>query len=76
VGEILFSPVSQAYLAELAPVTLRGRYSAAWGMTFAVASVAGPVAGTALYGWHAPVLWLACLGCGVVAAVFVGAARR
>jgi MFS family permease len=75
-GEILFSPVSQAYLAELAPVTLRGRYAAAWGMTFAVASVAGPAAGTALYGWRPDALWLSCLGCGVVAALFVAAARR
>ncbi len=47
IGEIAGSPVAQAYVADLAPLHLRGRYQGAWGLTFALALVFGPLVGTA-----------------------------
>lgn len=74
-GEIVFSPVAQAYAAELSPPTLRGRYAAAVGLMYAVAAVAGPLLGTAVYGWEPRVLWLGCLVAGVASALLIAGAR-
>jgi MFS family permease len=74
-GEMVFSPVASAYVAALAPPTLRGRYTATWGLMFALGAVLGPAAGTALYAWHPRALWLACLVVGVVSALLLVRAR-
>jgi MFS family permease len=71
IGEIASAPVSQAYVADLAPRHLRGRYQGAWGLTFGLALVIGPVAGTAAYAANATAFWLSCGVLGVVAALLV-----
>jgi MFS family permease len=78
-GEVVASPVTHAFVADLAPEGLQGRYQASLGFTQGMAFVLAPAAGAALFGWKPAVLWSACAVLGVVAAltfVAVGRARR
>ena len=75
-GEIIFSPIASAYVADVAPIHLRGRYQGAWGTSFGVALVAGPVLGTLLYSISPNGLWLACGVAGLLAAALVLAPVR
>jgi MFS family permease len=75
-GEITFMPVAGAYVADVAPEAMRGRYQGAWGMTFASAFVLGPLLGTLLFSVSPAVLWTGCLVVGAVAAVLVLAGRK
>jgi MFS family permease len=75
-GEIAFSPVASAYVADIAPERLRGRYQGAWGLTFGLALIAAPVLGTALYARSPTALWLACGGLGTLGGLLVLAGRR
>ena len=70
-GEIVGSPVSSAYVSDLAPPHLRGRYQGAWSMTFALGFVIGPAFGASLFGWRPAALWGACLAFGLLAAALV-----
>lgn len=70
-GEMVFSPVAGAYVADLSPEHLRGRYSGAWGLSFGVALVLGPSLGALVYSASHAALWLVCLGCGLAAAALV-----
>jgi MFS family permease len=45
VGEIIMAPVNSAVVAERSPAHLRGRYQAAFGLTWSVAFMAAPVVG-------------------------------
>ena len=66
-GEIVSSPVAGAYVADLSPERLRGRYMGAWSFTWGSASWPGRSR-------HGPLcvaaraLWLACLVLGALAA--------
>ena len=71
IGEIANAPVSQAYVADLAPTHLRGRYQGAWGLTFGLALILGPVIGTASYAAGPTAFWLSCGVLGVVSALLV-----
>lgn len=71
IGEIVSAPVSQAYVADLAPPHLRGRYQGAWGLEFGLALVLAPVLGTALFAFDPTVLWLSCGVLGGIAALLV-----
>jgi MFS family permease len=75
-GEIVGSPSTSAFVADRAPKHARGRYQGALGMMFASASVFGPVLGTNLYSLSPTVLWLACGGAGVLAAILALQAGR
>jgi MFS family permease len=58
-GEMIALPVAGAYVADLAPTNMRGRYMGLYTVTWASALVVGPGLGLRLYG-HAPVAyWLA-----------------
>jgi MFS family permease len=70
-GEIVAAPSSQAYVDDLAPPHLRGRYQGAWGLTFGVALVLAPVVGTAAYAASPTALWLSCGALGIVSALLV-----
>ncbi|MGE5691649.1 MAG: MDR family MFS transporter, partial [Pseudomonadota bacterium] len=67
-GEIVNAPVASAYVADLSPERLRGRYQGAWSFTWGLGLVLGPTVGTALYAWRPAALWLACLAFGALAA--------
>jgi MFS family permease len=71
IGEIAAAPVAQAYVAELAPLHLRGRYQGAFGLTFALGLVFAPALGTAAYAANATAFWLSCGVLGVASALLV-----
>lgn len=77
-GEISFMPVAGAYVADVAPRHLRGRYQGAWGLSFGVAFVLGPALGAAVYSVSPGFLWSGCIALGALAALLVlgGPARR
>jgi hypothetical protein len=63
--------VAQSYVADLAPLHLRGRCQGAWGLTFMLALVLAPVFGTAAHAASPTALWLSCGALGVVSALLV-----
>jgi MFS family permease len=67
-GEMLMMPVSAAYMADLSPPTMRGRYTGAYGMTWAVAMTLGPAMGMTLFAVGPMALWLGCAMSGLLAA--------
>jgi MFS family permease len=71
IGEIVSAPSSQAYVADLAPPHLRGRYQGAWGLTFGLGLILAPVLGTAVFAVSPTALWLSCGVLGLVAALLV-----
>lgn len=70
-GEIVAAPISSAYVADLSPPHMRGRYAGAFGMAFSVALILGPAAGTALYAANADALWGGCVVLGALAAALM-----
>jgi MFS family permease len=70
-GEILSAPVASAYVADIAPPHLRGRYQGAWGLTWGLAAILAPVVGTRVYAWQASGFWALCASLGVLAAALV-----
>ena len=75
-GEIVFTPVAAAYVGDVAPEVLRGRYYGAWLLTHSLGVVLGPGLGTALYAVSPGGLWTACAGLGLVGALLVLASPR
>jgi MFS family permease len=65
-GEILYTPSSANVVAELASEHRRGLYQGIFRMAWGLASFAGPAAGGLLLSWSSTLLWLACLGAGMV----------
>ena len=70
-GEIVGAPVASAWVTDLAPASMRGRYQGAWGMTFALGYVLGPAFGAALFGVSPGGLWAACFLSCLLAALLV-----
>jgi MFS family permease len=69
VGEIIWTPVNQALVAELSPVHGRGRYQGAYSLAWQASSFLAPLAaGGMLAAWGAGSVWLTCAIVGVVAA--------
>jgi MFS family permease len=67
-GEMLGAPTSQAYLAAISPVDLRGRYSGAVGLAWSLAFTVGPIAGTAALAYGGATFWLGSLALSAVSA--------
>jgi MFS family permease len=74
-GEIIYAPVASAYVADIAPEHLRGRYQGAWGLTWGLAFVLAPALGAAIFAWSPDALWLTCGLLGVLAALLLLEAR-
>jgi len=70
-GEIVTIPVSVAYIADLAPPQMRGRYMGANGLVWAAALVLGPGLGMKLFALGPAVLWLSCGALGLLAATII-----
>ncbi len=75
-GEMLESPVASAFVAGRSPRRLRGRYQGAFGATFAVAAIIGPIVGTAVYSLSPDAVWVGCGLLGVLGAWLVTVAGR
>jgi len=74
-GEMVYAPVAAAYVADLAPQRLQGRYQGAWGVTWGLAFMLGPGIGAAVLASSAEGLWILCGVLGVAAAVLLLGAR-
>jgi MFS family permease len=70
-GEIVYAPVASAYVADIAPEHLRGRYQGAWGLTWGLAFVLAPALGAAIFAWSPDGLWLTCGLLGLLAALLL-----
>jgi MFS family permease len=70
-GEMISMPVASAYVADLAPAHLRGRYMGAFGLTWAAAFVTGPTIGLWVFANNHSALWLSCALLGLGAAAIV-----
>jgi MFS family permease len=74
-GEMVAAPVGYAYVADVAPEHLRGRYQGMYGLFWGTGSVTGPALGTALLALSATGFWLLCGVLGLLAAILVLGAR-
>ncbi len=72
IGEMLSQPVRAAYIAELAPVAMRGRYMGAMAMAATLAQVLGPHVSLPLHDRSPTLLWLSCGVLGLLAAAVLG----
>jgi MFS family permease len=70
-GEMLALPMASAYVANLAPPNMRGRYMGVNGMTWALALIAGPGAGLKLLAVNPGAYWVVCGALGVFAAAVI-----
>lgn len=67
-GEMIYAPVTGAYVTSLAPERYRGRYMGIWHLMWSAGMLLGPSTGTALFAYSPNALWLACLVMGLAAA--------
>jgi MFS family permease len=74
IGEMLSQPMRNAYIAEIAPLPLRGRYMGALAMAGTTAAAIGPHISLRIHAWSPATLWIGCglLGCLAGAALLVG----
>ena len=70
-GEMVAMPVSSAYIADLSPPDMRGRYMGLFGFTWALALVCGPGLGMMVYTHNPRLLWFSCGGLGLLAAMII-----
>jgi MFS family permease len=69
-GEMIYAPVTGAYVTGLAPDKYRGRYMGIWHTMWSAGMLLGPLMGTWIYERNPNLLWLTCLALGGLAAVF------
>jgi MFS family permease len=65
-GEMIYAPVSGAYVTGLAPERMRGRYMGLWHLMFSAGLFLGPALGTWIYGRNPAALWWGCLVVGLL----------
>ncbi len=70
-GEMVAMPVSSAYIADLAPAHLRGRYMGVYSLTWSAALVFAPQMGMRLFGVAPAALWLTCGALALLAAAII-----
>ena len=69
IGEIIYAPVTGAYVTNLAPERYRGRYHGLWVMTWSIGMLLGPSIGTWVYSRNAAALWTAVAVVGMIGAL-------
>jgi MFS family permease len=70
-GEMIAMPITSAYIADLAPPLMRGRYMGMFGLTWAVGLIIAPGMGMKLLSLGPQALWFCCGALGLVAAGIV-----
>jgi MFS family permease len=70
-GEMVALPVAVAYIADLAPPHMRGRYMGLHALTWALALIFGPAIGMKLLGINHALLWLCGGGFCVIASTII-----
>ena len=68
-GEMIYAPVTGAFVTGLAPERFRGRYMGLWHSTWSAGLILGPLMGTWLYEKNPNALWVACLFVGGLSSV-------
>jgi MFS family permease len=74
-GEMTSIPVASAFIADLAPADMRGRYMGVHGLAWGVTLVFSPVLGMILYAQNPQYVWLMCGLFGIIAAVIMSWGR-
>ena len=69
VGEMISMPVSSAYVAQLSPERMRGRYMGVLSLTWSISSIFGPQLGFRVLAHSPQVLWIVCGVTGALAAL-------
>jgi MFS family permease len=73
VGEMIAMPISAAYVSNLAPAHMRGRYMGVYGLNWALALIIAPGLGMKMLAYNPTVMWLSCGGLGLLAAIIISA---
>lgn len=68
IGEMIYAPVTGAFVSGLAPERYRGRYMGLWHSMWSAGMLTGPVLGTLIYERSPQALWLTTLVAGGLAA--------
>ena len=71
IGEMVAMPVASAYVSNLAPAHLRGRYMGVYGLNWALALIIAPGMGMKLLACNPTSLWFVCGALGVIGAVII-----
>ena len=69
IGEMFSQPMRNAYIAQIAPLHLRGRYMGALAMAGTAAAALGPHISLRIHAWNPSALWLGCAGLGALSAL-------
>ncbi|HSP15704.1 MAG TPA: MFS transporter [Thermoanaerobaculia bacterium] len=67
-GEMVYAPVTGAYVTSLAPERYRGRYSGMWILMWSMGMLLGPLLGTLIFQRRPAVLWMTCAIVGLAGA--------
>ncbi|HEX6642135.1 MAG TPA: MFS transporter [Thermoanaerobaculia bacterium] len=67
-GEMVWAPVTGAFVTGLAPERYRGRYMGLWHSTWSAGLLLGPFLGTMIYARSPNALWVTCFVVGMAAA--------
>lgn len=70
IGEMVYAPVTGAFVTGLAPERYRGRYMGIWHSTWSAGMVLGPTMGMWIYERSQLALWVTTLAVGVVSVAF------
>lgn len=70
-GEMITMPMASAYIANLAPAHMRGRYLGVSAITWSLALIVGPGLGMKLYSSQAQAYWLVCGATSLIAAALI-----
>ena len=68
IGEMIYAPVTGAFVTSLAPERYRGRYMGMWILMWSIGMLLGPYLGTLLYACNHAALWIACAVAGAIGA--------
>jgi MFS family permease len=74
-GEMVAAPVAYAYVADIAPEHMRGRYQGLFFSCFSSGAILGPAVGTFLFARGETTFWGLCGGLGLLAAVLAVGGR-
>ena len=75
-GEMITMPMASAYIANLAPPHMRGRYLGVSALTWSVALIVAPGLGMKLFSCNAGIYWLACGATSLAAAGLILPGRK
>ena len=74
-GEMVAAPVGYAFVADMAPNHMRGRYQGLYAVVFGAGGILGPAMGTYLFAHVEAWFWGLCGGLGLASALLVLAVR-